>query len=102
MTNTKPTEDRPRRRLIRDKEVREKLGGIGTTKFWQLRQLRDFPEAVVLGPRTLAWDEAAVDAFIDSRPRVRTMIDPTNLPPKPRNSDDEKARRRFAARGAIA
>jgi predicted DNA-binding transcriptional regulator AlpA len=103
MVSTETTEDRPRRRLIREKEVRDKLGGIGTTKFWQIRRLREFPEAVGLGPRTLAWDEAAVDAFIDSRPRVRTMSDPdTNLPPPRRKGDDEKARRRFAAREATA
>jgi predicted DNA-binding transcriptional regulator AlpA len=102
MSSINPSDERPRKRLIRDKEVRKKLGGIGTTKFWEIRKLPEFPEAVVLGPRTLAWEEAAVDAFIDSRPRVRIIDDPDTNPPPRRRSEDEKARRRFPVRGAAA
>jgi predicted DNA-binding transcriptional regulator AlpA len=59
------------RRLLREKQAREKLGGIGVTKFVQLRKETDFPRAIVVGPRCLAWDAAEIDAWIASRPRVR-------------------------------
>jgi predicted DNA-binding transcriptional regulator AlpA len=66
--NTKPFG-----RVLREKQVRQKLGGIGTTKFAQLRKEADFPRAIVVGPRCLAWDEAELDAWLASRPRVRFM-----------------------------
>jgi predicted DNA-binding transcriptional regulator AlpA len=68
-----PNSSRPPRRLLREKQAREKLGGIGVTKFCELRKEDDFPQAVVVGPRCLAWDEAELDAWLASRPRVRFM-----------------------------
>jgi prophage regulatory protein len=61
------------RRLLREGQTREKLGRIGVTKFAELRKDPDFPRAVLISPRCLAWDEAELDAWIDSRQRVQTL-----------------------------
>jgi predicted DNA-binding transcriptional regulator AlpA len=61
------------KRVLREKEARQKLGGIGVTKFAELRKEADFPRAIVVGPRCLAWDEAELNAWLASRPRVRFM-----------------------------
>lgn len=55
--------------LLRDRQIRERLAGIGRTTFWSIRKKDDFPRPVQLGG-TKAWRSDEVDAWIASRQRA--------------------------------
>lgn len=61
------------KRLILSRVVRAKLGGIGTTCFYNLRKERtDFPKPKIIG-RMLFWDEGEIDKWINEQPEVRFL-----------------------------
>ena len=58
-TNTK--------RIIRQKEVSEKLG-LSKATIWTYVRTRDyFPKPIRLGANSVGWLESEIDAFIDAR-----------------------------------
>lgn len=58
-TNTK--------RIIRQKEVSEKLGLSKATIWTYVRTRDDFPKPIRLGANSVGWLESEIDAFIDAR-----------------------------------
>ncbi len=58
-TNTK--------RIIRQKEVSEKLGLSKATIWTYVRTRDDFPKLIRLGANSVGWLESEIDAFIDAR-----------------------------------
>ncbi len=58
------------RRLIRDGQLRDKLGGVGRSTLWRWRRFEDFPAPVRLGPRLIAYDECEVEKWLASRERA--------------------------------
>ena len=58
MTNVK--------RFLRRPEVLTKIG-ISKTSLYNLEKAGRFPQHILLGPRTAVWDEAAVEAWMNSR-----------------------------------
>ena len=58
-TNTK--------RIIRQKEVSEKLGLSKATIWTYVRTRDDFPKPIRLGTNSVGWLELEIDAFIDAR-----------------------------------
>ena len=58
-TNTK--------RIIRQKEVSEKLGLSKATIWTYARTRDDFPKPIRLGANSVGWLESEIDAFIDAR-----------------------------------
>lgn len=58
-TNTK--------RIIRQKEVSEKLGLSKATIWTYVRTRDDFPKPIRLGTNSVGWLESEIDAFIDAR-----------------------------------
>jgi len=59
------------KRLLSIREVQEKIGGKGRS--WIYAQIKKgaFPKQVSLGPGSVAWIEAEVDAWIEALMRVR-------------------------------
>lgn len=60
---------RPEKRLIRIQEVCGRIGVCKST-LYRMVSLNSFPPPRKLGGRTVAWLEADVDAWIDSRSAV--------------------------------
>ena len=57
-------------RLLRRSEVEAKIGH-GRSWIYAAMQTGDFPRAVSIGPRSVAWHEDEINAWIASRPRRR-------------------------------
>ena len=57
----------PSCRLLRIRQVLEKTG-LSRSSLYRKLKARDFPEPVSLGDRSVAWVEADLDAWIQSRP----------------------------------
>ena len=62
------------RRVLGFEELRGRIGRGRTAKafrtwLWRRTRAGDFPRAVRLGPNSVAWDEAEIDAWLASRPR---------------------------------
>jgi prophage regulatory protein len=57
-------------RLLRRSEVEAKVGH-GRSWIYAAMQTGEFPRAVSIGPRSVAWYEDEIDAWIASRPRRR-------------------------------
>ena len=56
--------------LIRLPELQALLGGVGKTTLHRWEANGNFPKRIRIGARAVAWDRAAVDAFLASRPAV--------------------------------
>ena len=54
-------------RIIRQKEVSEKLGLSKATIWTYVRTRDDFPKPIRLGTNSVGWLESEIDAFIDAR-----------------------------------
>lgn len=55
------------KRIIRQKEVSEKLGLSKATIWTYVRTRDDFPKPIRLGANSVGWLESEIDAFIDAR-----------------------------------
>lgn len=55
-----------KRRLIRRREVLNRIG-VSSTTLWRMYRAGEFPSPIKIGSNSVAWDEAAVDAWIDER-----------------------------------
>ncbi len=56
--------------LIRLPELLSLLGGVGKTTLSRWESKGQFPKRIRIGERAVAWDRAAVAAFLASRPTV--------------------------------
>jgi predicted DNA-binding transcriptional regulator AlpA len=67
----------PPRRLIRRAELKRRVP-FSLVHIWRLEQLPSeedpFPKRIVIGPNSVAWDEAAVDAWLERRIRAARKI----------------------------
>lgn len=57
-------------RIIRSKEL-TLLTGLSRTTVWRLVNSGDFPAPVSLGVSSIGWNSDQIDAWIQSRPKVR-------------------------------
>ncbi len=55
------------KRVIRLKEVSDKLGLSKATIWLYVRTRDDFPKPIRLGANSVGWLESEIDAFIDAR-----------------------------------
>ena len=55
------------KRVIRLKEVSDKLGLSKATVWLYVRTRDDFPKPIRLGANSVGWLESEIDAFIDAR-----------------------------------
>ena len=55
------------KRVIRQKEVSDKLGLSKATIWLYVRTRNDFPKPIRLGANSVGWLESEIDAFIDAR-----------------------------------
>lgn len=55
------------KRVIRQKEVSDKLGLSKATVWLYVRTRDDFPKPIRLGANSVGWLESEIDAFIDAR-----------------------------------
>lgn len=55
------------KRIIRQKEVCDKLGLSKATVWLYVRTRDDFPKPIRLGANSVGWLESEIDAFIDAR-----------------------------------
>mgnify|MGYP002642026934 CR=1 FL=1 len=54
-----------KKKILRSKKIRKRLGKMSTTTFWRLRKQTDFPEAVkIQGTSIKGWYESEVDQWI--------------------------------------
>jgi prophage regulatory protein len=53
--------------LISFRELSKRLGGLSRTTIWRMHRRGDFPQPVPVSPGRVLWDEAAVEAWIESR-----------------------------------
>jgi prophage regulatory protein len=58
-------------RVLRRKEVLERLGGISNTTLWLWVRTGRFPAPIDLGDRSRAWLEHEVDAWLLARADAR-------------------------------
>lgn len=63
MTATQPNT----KRIIRQKDVCEKLGLSKATIWLYVRTRNDFPKPIRLGANSVGWLESDIDAWIDAR-----------------------------------
>ncbi len=56
----------PVRRALRLQKVAEKTG-LSKTHLYRLVQAGKFPQPIKLSERVSAWDEAAIDAWLDEK-----------------------------------
>jgi len=56
----------PKERLLRLKEVQSRVS-LSRASIYRLQALRVFPHSLPLGPRSVAWAESAIDAWIQER-----------------------------------
>jgi prophage regulatory protein len=70
--STVPSKPHPpqQSRLLRRFDVEAKIGH-GRSWIYAAMQAGEFPRAVSIGPRSVAWYEDEIDAWIASRPRRR-------------------------------
>jgi prophage regulatory protein len=68
VTRTPPDNARGQR-IIRCHEVQHKVG-YSQMHIWRLERKGDFPQRVKLGPNSVGWIEAEVDAWIAGRIRA--------------------------------
>lgn len=54
------------KRLIRRKEV-EQLTGLGRSCIYARMSRNEFPKAIPIGGRLVAWDESQIQKWIDER-----------------------------------
>jgi prophage regulatory protein len=62
-------------RLLRLPEV-ESLVGLRRSAIYARLQTGEFPQAVKLGPRAVAWPESEIQAWIASRIRASRKVHP--------------------------
>lgn len=55
------------KRIIRQKEVCDKLGLSKATVWLYVRTRDDFPKPIRLGANSVGWIESELDSFIDAR-----------------------------------
>ena len=55
------------KRVIRQKEVSDKLGLSKATVWLYVRTRDDFPKPIRLGANSVGWLESEIEAFIDAR-----------------------------------
>ena len=63
MTTNPPIPDR----VLRVPEVRQILGGIGSTTLWRWVRESNFPQPISLGAKVAGWRLSTVNAWLDSR-----------------------------------
>jgi prophage regulatory protein len=68
----------PNRRLLRLPEVKQKVG-LSRTAIYRLIAEGQFPRQVCIGPRTVAWCQDALEAWIEQRIQGE-LIDPSRKP----------------------
>lgn len=71
-------------KLIPFEKVQELVGGISQPTIWRMRRTGTFPEPVSISPNRIAWREADVIAWIESRNAAA---------PQPFSSTSEEASR---------
>ena len=54
-------------KLIRFPVVQARTGGLSRTTIWRLERKGAFPKRRLLTSRIVAWDEAEIDRWIESR-----------------------------------
>lgn len=79
------------RRSIRRPEVLSKTG-LSATTIYNMEKRGEFPRHFMLTPRCAAWDEAEVDAWLESR-----RIEPARPAPVP-----DAMLRKAGKKGAVA
>ena len=65
------------RRLVRAKQVRERVGGISLSTLYRWMADNTFPQPVQLSGRSVAWDSAAIDHWVAERlagPRTKAAL----------------------------
>lgn len=65
-TITMQTVENATPRLLRRPDV-ERLTGLRRSSVYRLARLGEFPKPLKIGPRSSAWDAAAVQRWIDDR-----------------------------------
>ena len=79
------------KRLIRLREVRERIG-LQTTQIYDLINEKRFPAPVPIGPRAVAWVESEVDRWIEDRISERAQ-----MKTMPRSGSIRRPRQQLAA-----
>jgi predicted DNA-binding transcriptional regulator AlpA len=64
------------KKLLRYDELKARGIVRNRMTLWRWIQKHGFPQAIELGPNSVAWDEAAVDAWLRQRP-ARSTSAPT-------------------------
>ena len=58
-------------RLLSIREVQKKIGGKGRSWIYAQMKRGEFPKQVTLGPGSVAWIEAEIDAWIETLAKAR-------------------------------
>jgi prophage regulatory protein len=61
-------------RVIRPNQGAKKLG-VSLSTYWRYAKSPEFPVAFRLGPNAIGWDEAELDAWLESRRVVHPSDD---------------------------
>jgi len=64
-----------RKRMIRRNGVAQKLGPVHPATVWRYTKDPTFPVAYQIGPNVVAWDEDEIDAWLETRRKVRPEAD---------------------------
>lgn len=60
-------------RLLSEKEVRQRAGGIGRSTLWRWERAGSFPRRRQVGPGRVGWRESEVDAWIRALPTANSQ-----------------------------
>jgi prophage regulatory protein len=85
------TKPRPRRLILRA-ELKRRVP-YSMVHVWRLEQLEEdqdpFPKRITIGPNRVAWDELAVDQWIERRIRAGRKIASPRRPPATSEAEGE-------------
>lgn len=66
-------------RALREPAVLEKTGCGSHSSLWRWIRLGKFPKPIRIGPKSVAWRESELDAWLASREAAGSDNDPTTL-----------------------
>lgn len=70
-------------RILRFPEVRTRIGGYSRVHVDRLEKAGKFPKRIQIGGNAVGWDEAEIEAWINSRKDARHQPEPAAVPPSP-------------------
>jgi prophage regulatory protein len=66
-------------RLIREPEV-AKRDGLSKSQRWRLEREEEYPKRIKLGPRSVAWVESEIEAWVHARIKAGGRVSAPPLP----------------------